>query len=221
MTWTLSQLFRSSRPARRPLRKPALELLEGRTLPSVFTLPASVSLGSGAGPQSVAVADFNGDGKPDVAVANASNHTISVLLNNGNGTFQAPVNYTVNKNPAEIISADLDGDSKQDLIVVNNNAPGTVSVLLGNGDGTFAAPVAYAVGNNPSAVVAVNLSNHGLLDLVVTNKGDSTISVLLNNGHGAFGPATPVTVPTSPCPSPPATSMATATRTSRSSPTLR
>jgi hypothetical protein len=175
----------------------ALEILEDRSLLSVFTLPPSVFLGTGASPQSVAVGDFNGDGKPDVAVANHGNDNVSILLNAGNGSFQPPMKYSVS-NPTEVISADLNGDGKEDLIVVDNTAPGAVSVLLGNGSGTFNTPVTYAVGNDPSGVVAVNLRNNGLLDLVVTNKGDNTISVLLNNGLGGFGPATSISVPSSP-----------------------
>jgi hypothetical protein len=198
MSWKFSQQFRSSPSGRRRHRGLALETLEDRTLLSVFTLPLSVSTGVSSSPESVAVGDFNGNGKPDVAVANNGTHTVSILMNNGNGTFQPPVNYNVNSNPTEIISADLNNDGKPDLIVVNSNAPGAVTVLLGNGNGTFANPVAYAVGNNPSGVVAVDLRNNGFLDLVVTNKTDNTISVLLNNGHGAFGPASTVSVPASP-----------------------
>src|ERR671925_402572 len=80
MAWIVSQLFRSlSRPRQR--RWPTFEMLEERSLLSVFTLPPSVFMANGASPQSVAVADFNGDGKPDVAVANNGNHSVSVLMN--------------------------------------------------------------------------------------------------------------------------------------------
>src|SRR5437870_1506412 len=109
MTRTLSQPFRSFPSGRRQRRRPVLEILEDRTLLSLFTLPQSVFLGNGATPQSVAVADFNGDGKPDVAIANNGSHSVSVLLNAGNGAFQPLATYTVNNNPVQVISADLNG----------------------------------------------------------------------------------------------------------------
>src|SRR5437870_3724775 len=133
MTRSPSQPFRSFPSGRRPRRRPVLEILEDRTLLSLFTLPQSVLIANGASPQSVAVADLNGDGKPDVAVANNGSHSVSVLLNAGNGAFQPLATYTVpvNNNPVQVISADLNGDQKPDLIVVNdiNNAPGTVTEI--------------------------------------------------------------------------------------------
>jgi hypothetical protein len=198
MTWTPSPLFRSCQSSRRRTRRPAFEILEDRSLLSVFTLPQSVFIGPSASPQSVAVADFNGDGKPDVAVANNGSHSVSVLLNAGNGAFQPLASYFIGGNPVQVISADLNGDSKPDLIVVNNTSPGTVTVLLDIGNGTFASPATYAVGNNPSGVIAVDLNKDGSPDLVVTNKTDNTVSVLLNNGKGVFSATSPVTVPAAP-----------------------
>jgi hypothetical protein len=198
MAWTVPQLFRSLSSGQRQRRRLTFEMLEERTLLSVFTLPQSVLMPNGATPQSVAVADFDGDGTPDVAVANNGTHTVGVLLNAGNGNFQPLTSYNVNNNPTEVISADLNGDGKPDLIVVNNTSPGTVQVLLNNGNGTFGTPTAYNVGNNPAGVVAVDLNNDGFPDLVVTNKTDNTVSVLLNNGKGAFSAATTVSVPSSP-----------------------
>src|SRR5207244_9620304 len=122
---------------RRRTRRLAFEILEDRSLLSVFTLPQSVFIGPSASPQSVAVADFNGDGKPDVAVANNGSHSVSVLLNAGNGAFQPLASYVVNNNPVQLISADHNGDGKPDLVVVHNTSPGTVTVLLNNGSGVF------------------------------------------------------------------------------------
>src|SRR5438445_9331960 len=161
MAWIVSHCFRSLSSGRRPCRRPAFEILEERTLLSVFTRPPSVLMANGASPQSVAVADFNGDGRPDVAVANNGNHTVGVLLNAGNGSFGPLASYNINNSPVEVISADLNGDGKPDLMVVNNTSPGTVTVLLNAGNGTFAAPSAYSVGNNPSGVVAADLNNDG------------------------------------------------------------
>ena len=96
-------------------------------------------------PMSVAVGDFNGDGKADLAVANCDSNNVSVLLGNGNGTFQAAVNYAAGTYPSSVAVGDFNGDGKADLAVANC-ASNNVSVLLGNGNGTFQAAVNYGAG---------------------------------------------------------------------------
>src|SRR5262245_65842569 len=90
----------------------------------------------GSSPFSVAVGDFNGDKKPDVATANSDSNTISVLLGKGDGTFLPQVQYATGKRPTTVAVADFNGDGKMDLVVTaaQDNA---VSVLLGKGDGRF------------------------------------------------------------------------------------
>src|SRR5207302_249957 len=85
---------------------------------------------SGAGPVSVAAGDFNGDGKPDLAVANTGSNTVSVLLGNGDGTFQAAAFFAAGLNPQYVAVGDFNGDGKPDLAVANTGS-NTVSVLLG------------------------------------------------------------------------------------------
>ena len=75
--------------------------------------------GVGAYPYSVAIGDFNGDGRPDLAVANVDSNTVSVLLGNGDGTFQAAVNYGVGTKPFSVVVGDFNGDGKPDLAVTN------------------------------------------------------------------------------------------------------
>ena len=109
---------------------------------------AAGTLTAGTNPLNVAIADLNGDGNADVVVANYGSGTtnvpgpgtISVFLGNGNLTFQPAVNYVAGTNPDTISVADVNGDGKLDLVVINKEVEGTVSVLLGNGDGTFQAP---------------------------------------------------------------------------------
>ena len=84
----------------------------------------------------MAVGDLNGDGKPDLAVANSNSDDVSVLLGNGDGTFQAPVSYAAGVSPVSVAVGDLNGDGKPDLAVANSGSD-DVSVLLGNGDGTL------------------------------------------------------------------------------------
>ena len=113
-------------------------------------LTAGQPAGVGSRPTSLVVADLNGDGKPDLAVANLNGTTVSVLLNKGDGTFAARVDYPTGAQPFSVAAADLNGDGKPDLAVANAGiGNGRVSVLLNNGDGTFAAKVDYATGAEP------------------------------------------------------------------------
>jgi len=162
--------------------------------------------------RSVAVADVNGDGKPDLAVANlclteynCPNGLVGVLLGNGDGTFQTAVTYGSGGYYAMSVAvADVNGDGKPDLVVANNctsgdfsngctDPSGTVGVLLGNGDGTFQAAVTYGSGGYYSSSVAVaDVNGDGKPDLVVANECADTsctngsVGVLLGNGDGTF-----------------------------------
>ena len=112
-----------------------------RAAPHPFALIASsfatqVTYGVGGHPNGVAVADFNGDGIPDLATANGNDNDVSVLLGNGDGTFQGQVTYPAGGNPTSIAVADFNGDGHPDIAVANQT-DNTVSILLGNGDGTF------------------------------------------------------------------------------------
>ncbi len=136
--------------------------------------------------QSVAVADVNGDGKPDILVANASD-TVGVLLGNGDGTFQPAVTYdSGGAFPESIFIADVNGDGKPDILVANFES-NTVGVLLGNGDGTFQPAVTYGSGGPwPGSIFVADVNGDGKPDIVVANNGDITVSVLLGNGDGTF-----------------------------------
>src|SRR3989454_11466386 len=112
----------------------------------LFTAPRD--FGVGFNPASVAVGDFNGDGKRDLAVANYNSSTVSVLLGNGNGTFQPAVTLAVGANPLAVAVGDFNRDGKLDLVVANAGA-GTVSVLLGDGRGNFQAAQTFAAGSVP------------------------------------------------------------------------
>jgi FG-GAP-like repeat/Abnormal spindle-like microcephaly-assoc'd, ASPM-SPD-2-Hydin len=137
-------------------------------------------------PDAIVVADFNGDGNLDIAIANRNSNDISVLLGKGNGTFSAQVKYSSGgTEPVSIAAADFNGDNKPDLVVVNY-ASNNVAVLMNTGTGTFSAAVKYTVGRLPAAVVAGDLTGNGINDLAVANSQDNTISVLINNGTGTF-----------------------------------
>ncbi len=140
---------------------------------------------TGHSPAGVVVADFNRDGKPDLAVASFGDNKISILLGKHNGTFASKVDYGVGISPVALVAGDFNSDQKLDLAVINEN-DGTVSVLLGNGDGTFQTHVDYATGKNPVGVVTVDFNGDKKLDLAVVNENDSTVSILLGNGDGTF-----------------------------------
>src|SRR5438874_3113235 len=109
---------------------------------SMFPSPApAADFAVGTIPFSVAMGDFNGDGKPDLAVANFDSNTVSVLLGNGDGTFRAPLTVGVGNGPTSVAVGDFNGDGKLDLAVADFNS-NTVSALLGNGAGTFRPPLA-------------------------------------------------------------------------------
>ena len=143
--------------------------------------------GAGNGPRAVAVGDFNSDGQPDLAVANERSANVSVLLNNGDGTFAPKEDYDTSKWPFSVAVGDFNSDGKPDLAVANSGAH-KVSVLLNNGDGTFAPKVDYPVGLYPWSVAVGDFNGDGKPDLAVTDGGGANVSVLLNNGDGTFAP---------------------------------
>src|SRR5882724_37144 len=148
-------------------------------------LPGVPEPSVGRGPFSVTSGDFNGDGKLDLVTASSRDNNVSVLLGNGDGTFQAAVNYSVGA--FSVTSGDFNGDGKLDLVVAGG--PNNVSVLLGNGDGTFQAAVTYSVGpvgTSPFSVMSGDFNGDGTLDLVAANTGSNNVSVLLGNGDGTF-----------------------------------
>jgi VCBS repeat protein len=168
----------------------------------VAAAPAQASTLSFAPPRpfdsfwSVAVGDFNRDGKPDVVGTNRNSGSVSVLLGNGNGTFGPKQDFTTGDTPVSVAVADLNRDGKTDLAVANcgmqcaGTGAGGVSVLLGNGDGTFGTKTDFETGAGPYAVAAADLNRDGKPDLVSGNAGVSSVSVLLGNGDGTFGAKT-------------------------------
>jgi hypothetical protein len=151
-------------------------------------------------PVSIAIADVNGDHKPDLVVANGGSNTVGVLLGNGDGTFQPAVTYgSGGMFPVSVAVADVNGDGKPDLFVANecadSNCNSSVGVLLGNGDGTFRAAVTYSSGGMYGLSVAVaDVNGDGKPDLLVANGCASfklcgtkgAVAVLLGNGDGTF-----------------------------------
>jgi hypothetical protein len=184
---------------------PTLGVLLGNgdgTFQPALANPLSIS------PYAVAVADVNGDGKPDVVVAstcsdvNCKHGVLGVMLGNGDGTFQPAMTYDSGGNQTiSVAVADVNGDGKPDLLAVNwlcdsNCQYGSVGVMLGNGDGTFQPAVTYGSGGSDAVAVAVaDVNGDGKPDLLVANDFCTPTSVnagagvLLGNGDGTFQPA--------------------------------
>ena len=148
---------------------------------------ASSSLTTGGGPTSVAIGDFNGDLKPDMAVANRLSHDISLFINTGIGTFLAPQTIALNGSdaPAAIVAADFDGDGRVDLAVANH-VTNTVTLVRNQGGNVFVMEAPLSVGTNPTSLSAGSLDGDADIDLIVTNAGSNSVSVLLNDGKGLF-----------------------------------
>ena len=147
-----------------------------------FVLSKSYSIGNGV--QVLALADFNQDGKLDVAVSDYQHALVYVFLGNGDGTIQNPKQYAAPLHTTAIAAADLNNDKYPDLVI--GGVQGTLSVLLNNGDGTFAKPRNYKVGNDPVSIAIGDLKNNGKPDIVVATQAANRISVLLGNGDGTF-----------------------------------
>jgi len=184
----------------------SVSILEGNgdgTFAAATTLPASMA------PASVFVAtgDFNGDGIPDLAVANANFSvspavsSVNILLGSGDGTFTLKSTFVTGNNPLGITVGDFNNDGFQDLAVVNTN-DNTITVLLGKGDGSFkqlAAIPSTGFSSDPTAITTADFNGDGNLDLAVVNYGNpsfgnfnpaGSIWVMLGRGDGTFTPQT-------------------------------
>lgn len=156
-------------------------------------------------PEAVATADFDGDGEKDLAVTNLNAEqflTVSILLGNGDGTFDEPVSYDLPQaefqTPTAIIAADLDGDGDPDVAATSAGNSDTLVVLLNEGDGTFGNPESYdpvLSQDYPLAVTAADFNGDDDLDLAVAfllrNSAAGNISVFPGNGDGTFGDPVP------------------------------
>ena len=164
--------------------------------PPLNLVGESISINSGGNDRgldgfrsTVIMADFNGDGRPDLALANSLDPRVRVALQNVNGTFGAAESVDVggiSVQPQDLLAADFSGNGRIGLAAVDGFG-GAVTVRLGLGDGTFQVPQHFDVGNQPSGLLAVDFNHDGQQDLAAANDGaPGGASVLMGLGDGTF-----------------------------------
>jgi Flp pilus assembly secretin CpaC len=177
-----------------------------------FRAPTLIALPVGFEPTCLAAADLNDDGHIDLVVADQGNNTFSVLLGNGDGTFQPRKDYPTGNAPVYVAFGDFNGDGALDIAVANNGAPtstntgNTVSIYynqISNQNvptGTFVAGTTrdFAAGTGPTSIAVADYNLDGLADLVVSDETDNAISVILNLGGEQFAANVELPVDTAP-----------------------
>lgn len=145
------------------------------------------SVKAGSVPSAVALADFDGDQKLDLVVANSSDDTLAVLRGDGKGRFSTAATLATGREPFSVAAADFDQDGSVDVVHCNREAS-TVEVHLNQGNATFAPALSLAADLRPAHVLTRDLNGDGLVDLLVTNADGNSVSVFAGDGAGGFAP---------------------------------
>ena len=138
---------------------------------------------------SMCSSDLDNDGSDELIVSTMiigilpyTGDAIHVLYNNGDGTFQQPVSFSLVEDPWMVLSADFDGDNDMDISALGNN----IVIMRNHGDGTFVYPEKYYTGQWPFSIVSADFDQDNDTDIATANRGDDNVSILLNNGEGIF-----------------------------------
>jgi hypothetical protein len=157
----------------------------------------STNVSVGTNPWSVAIGDFNGDGKQDFAATNVSSNNVSIRLGDGMGGFSGSTNVVVGTNPHQVAIGDFNGDGKQDFATANAGSS-TVSIRMGDGMGGFSGSTNVSVGSGAEAVAIGDFNGDGKQDFAAVNVSSNNVSIRLGDGLGGFSGSTNVAVGVSP-----------------------
>jgi hypothetical protein len=152
------------------------------------TLTLHDTLSVPTAPTTVLLRDLNHDQRVDIVVLDWKYPAVSVLLQNGDGSFAAPVEYATTASPASLAAGDIDGDGVLDLVTTNYDSAGTVSVLIGNGDGTFSSHADIAQSHPHDQIQVADVNGDGASDLVMIQGSGSNVTVQLNTADHTFAP---------------------------------
>ncbi|WP_177236632.1 FG-GAP-like repeat-containing protein [Spirosoma endophyticum] len=151
---------------------------------------------SDLGFNSIALGEFNGDGRPDLVKIEVKSGIGWILLGDDGGKFGATssdlIRLDLNQLPLSVVSGDFNQDGRIDIATVGNLQSNTISVLLNLGNGTFSSPTNLALEKSPTSVNVNDFNGDGKLDIASTSNSN-TVSVLLGNGNGSFGTAVNLT----------------------------
>lgn len=158
-------------------------IVKAQVPPACFTLASTPSVG--LNPQAICTADFNNDGKADLAVANYSSNNVSILLGLGTGSFASVVNFSVGVNPQSICTGDFNGDSNADLAVGCNTF---IAIFLGNGTGTFSIITSNIINYSGGNIITNDFNGDSKLDILFIS--GTNVSLILGSGNGSFSSIT-------------------------------
>lgn len=158
-----------------------------------FGTASNITTIAGNNPIWVTTADFNNDSKPDLAVSHFTNGFISILLGNGNGTFAAPINFTLGASLSKIVAADFNADGKIDIVGADYYSGAWIA--FGNGNGTFATQTQLAPGNGAVSLEIGDINNDFHTDIITVNSNSSNnVAILTGVGDGTFNAVSNLTV---------------------------